>query len=158
MDVCAGRLAFARGNQLVKVDQSAFGNSNAGGQRYAGTQRNDGRILAPIISHKFDSFMQKTGAQAPVLCFLFSGTALVSPLGTNRARLRLCRAFERFLAAREQARALGYDERFLRLWEFYLAYCEGGFLERSIGVSHLLLARPGARPARGDRWVEAGVG
>ena len=65
---------------------------------------------------------------------------------------------ERFLAAREQARALGYDERFLRLWEFYLAYCEGGFLERSIGVSHLLLARPGARPARGDRWVEAGVG
>ena len=62
----------------------------------------------------------------------------------------------RFLAAREQARALGYDERFLRLWDFYLAYCEGGFLERSIGVSHLLFARPGARPAHGDRWV-AGV-
>ena len=59
----------------------------------------------------------------------------------------------RFLAAREQARAQGYDERFLRLWDFYLAYCEGGFLERSIGVSHLLFARPGARPAHGDRWV-----
>ena len=62
----------------------------------------------------------------------------------------------RFLATREQARARGYDERFLRLWDFYLAYCEGGFLERSIGVSHLLFARPGARPAHGDRWV-AGV-
>ena len=60
----------------------------------------------------------------------------------------------RFLATREQARARGYDERFLRLWDFYLAYCEGGFLERSIGVSHLLFARPGARPAHGDRWVE----
>ena len=33
------------------------------------------------------------------------------------------------------------------MWEFYLAYCEGGFLERSIGVSHLLLAKPGYRGA-----------
>jgi cyclopropane-fatty-acyl-phospholipid synthase len=64
---------------------------------------------------------------------------------------------ERFLAHREQARALGYDARFLRLWEFYLAYCEGGFRERSIGVSHLLLARPDARPAHGDRWTGAGA-
>jgi cyclopropane-fatty-acyl-phospholipid synthase len=35
---------------------------------------------------------------------------------------------QRFLAKREQARALGLDERFLRLWEFYLCYCEGGFM------------------------------
>lgn len=63
----------------------------------------------------------------------------------------------RFLAARDQARGLGYDERFLRLWDFYLAYCEGGFLERSIGVSHLLFARPGARPGHGDRWVAGGA-
>ena len=54
---------------------------------------------------------------------------------------------ERFTANREQARAQGYDERFLRMWEFYLAYCEGGFLERSIGVAHLLLAKPGYRGA-----------
>jgi cyclopropane-fatty-acyl-phospholipid synthase len=50
---------------------------------------------------------------------------------------------ERFLAHLPQARALGYDERFLRLWEFYLAYCEGGFRERSIGVAHLRLRKPG---------------
>lgn len=50
---------------------------------------------------------------------------------------------ERFLGARPEARGQGFDERFLRLWEFYLAYCEGGFLERSIGVSHLLFAKPG---------------
>jgi len=50
---------------------------------------------------------------------------------------------QRFLAQRAAVQAQGFDERFCRMWEFYLAYCEGGFLERSIGVSHLLLARPG---------------
>ena len=54
---------------------------------------------------------------------------------------------KRFMAQRAQVRTQGFDERFIRLWEFYLAYCEGGFLERSIGVSHLLLARPDHRPA-----------
>lgn len=54
---------------------------------------------------------------------------------------------QRFLAQQPAVLAQGFDARFCRLWEFYLAYCEGGFLERSIGVSHLLLARPGYRPA-----------
>jgi cyclopropane-fatty-acyl-phospholipid synthase len=53
----------------------------------------------------------------------------------------------RFLSQLPAVRAQGFDERFIRLWEFYLAYCEGGFLERSIGVSQLLFARPGYRPA-----------
>jgi cyclopropane-fatty-acyl-phospholipid synthase len=48
----------------------------------------------------------------------------------------------RFLMRLHDVRAQGFDERFIRLWEFYLAYCEGGFLERSIGVSHLLMQRP----------------
>ena len=52
---------------------------------------------------------------------------------------------QRFLANREAIRAQGYDERFLRMWEFYLAYCEGGFIERSIGVAQLLMAKPGYR-------------
>ena len=49
---------------------------------------------------------------------------------------------ERFMARLPEVKALGFDERFTRLWEFYLAYCEGGFRERSIGVAHLLLAKP----------------
>ena len=52
---------------------------------------------------------------------------------------------ERFLARREDVRAQGFDERFLRMWTFYLAYCEGGFRERSIGVAHVLMAKPGYR-------------
>lgn len=54
---------------------------------------------------------------------------------------------QRFLTQLPAVHAQGFDARFCRLWEFYLAYCEGGFLERSIGVSHLLLARPGHHPA-----------
>jgi len=54
---------------------------------------------------------------------------------------------ERFMAHLPQVRAQGFDERFIRMWEFYLAYCEGGFRERSIGVAHLLLAKPGNRRA-----------
>jgi cyclopropane-fatty-acyl-phospholipid synthase len=54
---------------------------------------------------------------------------------------------ERFTQRLEDVRALGYDERFVRMWEFYLCYCEGGFLERSIGNAQLLLARPGNRRA-----------
>ena len=45
----------------------------------------------------------------------------------------------------DEALALGFDETFLRLWEFYLAYCEGGFEERHIGDVQLLFAKPGDR-------------
>lgn len=40
-----------------------------------------------------------------------------------------------------EIRALGYDNQFIRMWDFYLAYCEGGFSERAIGVTHLRFAR-----------------
>ena len=50
-----------------------------------------------------------------------------------------------FLAQIEQVRAQGFDERFIRMWEFYLCYCEGGFRERSISTVQLLLAKPSYR-------------
>lgn len=53
---------------------------------------------------------------------------------------------ENFRRAHGRLTELGYDEYFLRLWEFYLCYCEGGFLERSIGTAQLLLAKPAAMP------------
>ena len=46
-----------------------------------------------------------------------------------------------------EIKALGYQPEFLRLWDFYLSYCEGGFLERSISAVHLLYAKSGWRPA-----------
>lgn len=51
----------------------------------------------------------------------------------------------RFHAQHDQVRAMGYPERFVRMWDFYLAYCEGGFLERSIGDVQMLLVKPGAK-------------
>lgn len=50
-----------------------------------------------------------------------------------------------FMARRPEVAALGFDERFMRMWEFYLCYCEGGFLERSIGTAQILIAKPGYR-------------
>jgi len=52
---------------------------------------------------------------------------------------------KRFIAEKERILGLGYDERFCRMWEFYLAYCEGGFHERQLGLAQLILAKPKAR-------------
>ena len=42
-------------------------------------------------------------------------------------------------------RELGYSEEFIRMWEFYLCYCEGGFKEKSISNVQLLFAKPANR-------------
>ena len=47
----------------------------------------------------------------------------------------------------ERVRALGYPEEFIRMWEFYLCYCEGGFRERYIGDVQMLLTKPQSRRA-----------
>jgi cyclopropane-fatty-acyl-phospholipid synthase len=44
-----------------------------------------------------------------------------------------------------KVRALGYPDSFVRLWEFYLCYCEGGYAERQLGDVQLLLTKPGCR-------------
>jgi len=49
---------------------------------------------------------------------------------------------ENVLRHANEISALGYSQEFLRMWEFYLCYCEGGFLERAIGDVHMLLAKP----------------
>lgn len=51
----------------------------------------------------------------------------------------------RFHASFADLRGKGYDETFKRLWDYYLCYCEGGFLERSISVVHLVASRPANR-------------
>ncbi len=49
---------------------------------------------------------------------------------------------ERFHANLLEVRRLGYPEPFVRMWDWYLCYCEGGFLERAIGDVQLVLAKP----------------
>ena len=57
--------------------------------------------------------------------------------------LRLWR--ETFFANLSHVKDLGYTEEFIRMWDFYLSYCEGGFEERALGDVHLLLAKPDNR-------------
>jgi cyclopropane-fatty-acyl-phospholipid synthase len=67
-------------------------------------------------------------------------------LGPHYARtLKIWR--QRLLARREEARRLGYSDSFLRMWEYYLCYCEGGFEERQLGDVQMLLTKPNSRRA-----------
>ena len=52
---------------------------------------------------------------------------------------------ERLLARADEAAALGFGPEFLRAWEYYFAYCEGGYAEGQLGDVHMLFARPAAR-------------
>lgn len=45
---------------------------------------------------------------------------------------------DRFLQKQAEVRALGFDDEFLRMWDFYLCYCEGGFKEGVISDVHML--------------------
>lgn len=68
----------------------------------------------------------------------------VEDIGPHYARtLQLWR--QRFLASVDAVRDQGYPESFIRLWEFYLCYCEAAFVERSTGTVQMLCMRPGAR-------------
>lgn len=50
----------------------------------------------------------------------------------------------RFLAAWPAIARLGFDDRFRRMWDYYLAYCEAGFRAGTIDVAHYRIERPGA--------------
>jgi cyclopropane-fatty-acyl-phospholipid synthase len=53
----------------------------------------------------------------------------------------------RFRVNSEEVRRLGFTEEFMRTWEFYFCYCEGGFRERVIGDVQILLTKPECRRA-----------
>ncbi len=52
---------------------------------------------------------------------------------------------DRFMARLDEIFELGYSKTLIRMWQFYLCYCEAAFLERAIGDVQLLIMRPGAR-------------
>lgn len=134
-----------------------------------------GRALIQAITIEDHRYQQALASVDFIKRHIFPGSFIPSIEAMLRAKTRACdlalvhledfglsyartlQAWrERFLAHLPEVKAQGFDARFCRLWEFYLAYCEGGFRERSIGVSHLLLTRPGAR-STGERWVHGDV-
>lgn len=77
--------------------------------------------------------------------------------GTHYARtLQLWRG--RFHEQLPRVRALGFDERFVRMWDFYLATCEAAFLERHTSVHQLVFAKNGTRRRLfNEPWCEAAL-
>ncbi len=62
-------------------------------------------------------------------------------MGTSYTRtLRLWR--ERFNARLDEARGLGFDDAFIRKWNYYLSYCEAAFDMRNISVTQVVFTRP----------------
>jgi cyclopropane-fatty-acyl-phospholipid synthase len=66
----------------------------------------------------------------------------------------------RFLEHLAEIRQLGFDERFVRMWDYYLAYCEGAFRERYISDVQLVLSKVASKiqlmnePAMEPAWQE----
>ena len=92
------------------------------------------------------------GGALPSLGAILAGIARATDLqltglhdiGEDYARtLALWR--ERFLARVQDVRLLGYPDEFIRMWEWYLAYCEGGFRERTISTVQLVFDKPDCR-------------
>lgn len=54
---------------------------------------------------------------------------------------------EGFLEKLDEVKEMGFDDRFIRMWRYYLSYCEGGFRERIIGTYQITMTKPGYRPA-----------
>jgi len=53
---------------------------------------------------------------------------------------------KRFFEVIDEVHSMGYDDRFIRMWDYYLSYCEAGFAERYIGVAQMMLTKPSWRP------------
>ncbi|WP_273823977.1 SAM-dependent methyltransferase [Pseudomonas asplenii] len=127
--------------------------------------KSDGLMLLQSITIREQRYEQAKNSVDFIQRYIFPGGALPSvqkllevagqhtdmnllhmeDFGLHYARtLRLWH--ENFQQAHPRLAELGYDVYFLRLWEFYLCYCEGGFLERALGTAQLLLAKPAARP------------
>src|SRR6476659_5202568 len=61
----------------------------------------------------------------------------------------------RFHRHLDRVRALGFDDRFIRMWDFYLASCEAAFLERHVGLFQMLLVKNGSsRALFNDSWLD----
>ena len=126
----------------------------------------DGLMLLQAITIRDQRYEQAKSSVDFIQRYIFPGGALPSvnkmlaivtehsdlnlhhmeDFGLHYART-LRRWQENFQSARQRIGELGYDDYFIRLWEFYLCYCEGGFMERTIGTAQLLLSKPQARPA-----------
>jgi cyclopropane-fatty-acyl-phospholipid synthase len=126
--------------------------------------RDDGRMALQAIVLPDQRFERAKTTQDFIKRFVFPGGCLPSVesiLRSTTARtdlaltrlddmghhyaLTLARWRERLFKHEAELDDLGVDEAFLRLWDFYFAYCEGAFAERYVSVVQAVFVRPGWR-------------
>jgi cyclopropane-fatty-acyl-phospholipid synthase len=120
-----------------------------------------GRLLVQVITmpdHRYDVYRSSVDF---IQKYIFPGGHLPS-IGAMQqaiggtANLQLIDAFQfpesyaqtlwhwrqKFWERIAQVRELGFDERFIRMWDYYFAYCEAAFRERAVSVGQFLWERP----------------
>jgi len=127
----------------------------------AGLLRPGGRMLIQAITIEDDRFEQYRKNVDFIQRYIFPGSCIpsekvmretiarvtdfrvvsVEDIGQHYATT-LNRWRKNFFGKLSEVRELGHTNEFIRMWDFYLCYCEGGFLERSISDVHLVADRP----------------
>lgn len=123
--------------------------------------KDDGQMLIQAITMpdqrykqylKSSDFIQQfifPGSCVPSLTAMIDSVTKATDLRVNQVEdfgldyattLRVWR--ENFNARLDEVKHQGYGDDFIRLWEYYLCYCEAGFLERYTGVVHMLMNKP----------------
>jgi cyclopropane-fatty-acyl-phospholipid synthase len=120
----------------------------------------DGSMLLQTITMNEQRFPQYLKQSDWIQKYIFPGAQLASVRGVldslaRATRLSLFHAEdmgahyartlaawrEKFLNSIAEVKGLGFDDRFIRMWDYYLAFCEGAFHERHIGDFQLLLTK-----------------
>jgi cyclopropane-fatty-acyl-phospholipid synthase len=120
----------------------------------------DGSMLLQTITILEAKFQQYRKKSDWIKKHIFPGAELASVIEIQRSLARTTRMQlfhmedigkhyaltlhewrRRFLEHLSEVGQLGFDERFVRMWDYYLAYCEGGFLERYISDVQLVLSK-----------------
>jgi cyclopropane-fatty-acyl-phospholipid synthase len=137
----------------------------------------DGAMLLQLITLPEREFARYRKHVDWMQTYIFPGSELASILGIQAAVARsthmslvhmeefgsqyartLSHWSARFLGHLKSVEALGFDARFQRMWEFYLAWCQGAFLERYVNVAQLLLYKiAGQRPLLNEPAGERGT-
>jgi cyclopropane-fatty-acyl-phospholipid synthase len=137
--------------------------------------RPDGSMLLQTITILESKFQQYRKQSDWIKKHIFPGAELASVVEIQRSLARATRMklshFEdigmhyaltlhewrrRFLERLTEVRQLGFDQRFVRMWDYYLAYCEGAFREGYIGDVQLVLGKPASEtPSMSEPEMES---
>ncbi len=150
-------------DRLVSIEMiEAVGHSNLRGyfRGCADRLRPDGAMLLQAITMPDRDYQEYLGSADFIQRYIFPGSSLpslgsitsavahsdlridhVESIGRHYGEtLRRWRAV--FTSRLPEVRALGFDERFVRLWTYYLCYCEAGFEENYVDDLQIVLAKP----------------